>query len=1306
MLAIALAACASASPAQLITWTGAGANTSWSTGQNWSTGAQPVNSGTLVFSGTTRTTSSNDITNGTFGGLNFTNTGVTGSNSSFTLSGNAFTLAGGGSIVTTATTAGSALTDTLAMNIVLGTNATVTTNAGHNLTISGTISGSGFGLTKTGGNTLTLSGSNTFDGPVSIQGGTVIVNSINNAGVAGGLGTTGTITINTTTSLDYRGEAASTDRSFIIGSGGAIGAGFLYNGTAGGGLTFTSGTFNLPTAASSNRNITIYGSSTGTSVIQGVIQDNSGAGGTIGLTKAVGDHTWRLSGANTFSGAVTVQGQTLQIDSWSALGTGTSAVIMGHLNNSAQLEYLGASGTTSRQIQIGNGTLAAHSPVVTLLSNGSGPVVFTSGTFNFAQTNAINTNARRLELSGANTGVNEIQGAIVNNAANAVTTGSGAVALLKTGAGRWVLSGSNTYSGTTTVGAGTLQIGNNGTTGSLSTASVITGSAGATLAFNRTDTITQGSGFSAIGGAINVRQIGSGTLAFNAAQTYSGTTTIDAGTLQITGGGNTDNGALASPSVVVNSGAALQLSTQAALGWKAGRGALTIVGGTVSTDAGLRTSLANNVTMTGGVLTSAGAGDSFGNYNLLDAGIVATSDASGNPAAISAQKLALQFTTGSSSTFTFNVTRGSASPASDLTVSAIIANFGNAAGIRKTGNGILSLSAANTYTGTTTIDAGTLRITYGGNVANGALASPSVVVNSGATLQLSAQRAIGYTAGRAAVTIAGGTVTTDAGWRTAFVNNVTMTGGVLTSAGAGDSNGNYNFYDAGVVATSDAAGNAATISAEKLSLQFSSGSGTTTFNVTRGSASPASDLTISAVLANFGSGTAGIRKIGNGILTLSAANTYTGQTRVSDGMLALGAADAIFNQSSLLVDGGGFNLAGYNDTVGSVTITSGSIYGNGTLTAATYSLGGGRVAANLGAGTLAVTANSSLDGSSAATAVDLNAGTLTLGSGGRFTAVSVAVSGSSGASLTLGGNEAFGSLAGAANIALGGHTLSVGAANTATTYSGVLSGVGGLTKVGSGVFTLANANTYSGNTVISGSGSVLKLGAAGSFANSPVIMVGDAASMGAILDLTAKSGTFALADGQTLKGGGTIQLGADGVLDVQGTFAPGNSPGLFTYDGGTTLLSGTTIMEIFGTNRATLASHGADPFYDAVDVINGGTLTLGGLLTLDITGTYANNTTFNLFSASAGSSLSGNFANIVFSDSSSYAGLTFTSGTANPKVWTSTATTAGQSFTFDAAVGTLVIVPEPGTAIFAGIGIAMAGWSLWKRRRCGHILRR
>jgi len=195
------------------------------------------------------------------------------------------------------------------------------------------------------------------------------------------------------------------------------------------------------------------------------------------------------------------------------------------------------------------------------------------------------------------------------------------------------------------------------------------------------------------------------------------------------------------------------------------------------------------------------------------------------------------------------------------------------------------------------------------------------------------------------------------------------------------------------------------------------------------------------------------------------------------------------------------------------------------------------------------------------------------------------------------------------------------------------------------------------------------------------------------LDLTAKTGSFDIGAGQTLGGGGTVQLASAGTLNVLGLLSPGNSPGLLTFDAGTTILSGTTLMEISGLTRATDPSHGTG-FYDAINVVDGGTLTFGGLLQLAFSQQFADNDTFNLFSTLNGGALAGNFTGVNVTGSF-YSGLTWTNDIANNK-WTSTATTGGQSLEFNYTTGTLVIVPEPAALALAGLGIAVAAWA---RRR-------
>ena len=127
---------------------------------------------------------------------------------------------------------------------------------------------------------------------------------------------------------------------------------------------------------------------------------------------------------------------------------------------------------------------------------------------------------------------------------------SGTGAVNQIGGGTTTLTAANSYSGITTISAGTLQVGAGGATGTLGTGAVINNAA---LAFNRTGALTVANTISG-NGAVN--QVGTSTTSLTGNNTYSGTTTISAGILSVGAGGTT--GTLGTGAVINN--ATLQLN--------------------------------------------------------------------------------------------------------------------------------------------------------------------------------------------------------------------------------------------------------------------------------------------------------------------------------------------------------------------------------------------------------------------------------------------------------------------------------------------------------------------------------------------------------------------------------------------------------------------------------------------------------------------------------------------------------------------------------------------------------------------------
>ena len=227
---------------------------------------------------------------------------------------------------------------------------------------------------------------------------------------------------------------------------------------------------------------------------------------------------------------------------------------------------------------------------------------------------------------------------------------------------------------------------------------------------------------------------------------------------------------------------------------------------------------------------------------------------------------------GANLTFAQNIALGASGNFEVVGTGAISTPISGGFVLTKTGAGTLTLSANSTYTGATIVNAGTLTLTGGGNGGGALSGTSTITVNSGATLVLTNGDTLGYTAGKEALVInRGGQVLNNSttGKRDTLQNTVTMTGGILGGNSTGDTNGVYSFDSGsanGVTATSDASGTAALINASKISLQTGA-----TFNISRGTATPAADLIVTSLLIGYGGGGNGITKTGNGILVLTGA---------------------------------------------------------------------------------------------------------------------------------------------------------------------------------------------------------------------------------------------------------------------------------------------------------------------------------------------------------------------------------------------------------------------------------------------------
>jgi autotransporter-associated beta strand protein len=453
----------------------------------------------------------------------------------------------------------------------------------------------------------------------------------------------------------------------------------------------------------------------------------------------------------------------------------------------------------------------------------------------------------------------------------------GAGGLTKQGAARLTLATSNSYSGGTRIMGGTLQAGSGGAFGALGSGPITNDGR---LIFNHGDAATLGI---AVSGTGELVKEGAGALTLAAFNTYTNLTTANGGTLRLAANA-AGSGTLSGP-LTINTGATVIATVANALGY-AGIPwvrSVTINDGTLATAVtGVDNGWGLTINMTGGSLTSLVAGGYF-SLGLASVVNVWTTD---HPAAISANLTVRD-------NITFNVQRGSAT--SDLNVAGALLNTG-AFGILKNGAGVMVLGATNTYTGQTTVNGGTLYLADSAKLYHGAYAASAVLtVRSNAVLDLAtwaysepgAESLGGLRANNNAIVVDGGTIRMRK--TTSYYRGFTIGANGVTLETAPGANWSLNF---------DAT--------------------TPLVSTLGGSMTLAGEGTGSLHKAMLGSGS--LVKTGSGIWTLTATNTYSGTTVVSNGTLVLNG-----------VSGSGAVTVETNATLGGTGVVRGAVVQHGTI---------------------------------------------------------------------------------------------------------------------------------------------------------------------------------------------------------------------------------------------------------------------------------------------------------------------------------------------------------------------------------------
>jgi len=555
--------------------------------------------------------------------------------------------------------------------------------------ILGVVSGSGTIKVNDAGSInqrpLTLHNTaNTFTGTIDLlnNNSTITVGSLSDAAGSGNIWMA--------TSAFQLGATADapmvlTNRAFDLRSGtGRINN----NNTASSSANTLTVNSDLIVTTAGNKNFQLGGTNTGTNTFAGSIGDSThGSGGIVSFIKADAGRWILGNSANSYTGATIISAGTLEVTNLANgggnSGIGSSTAVVNNLRFLANstLRYSGSGGSTDRNLSLQGSA--------TIDSSGAGPLVFTetgalspdvtdlSGTF--VENSAIVTVTSTANLA---VGMTVISDAFTGTKTiNAITSATSIT--LNNGTG--VADGSFTLSAGIPVNRTLTLRGSN--TGSNTIASVLQNSTAITTSSNGTLTLAKNDG---------------GTWVLSGNNTYTGTTTINAGALQAI-----DGAGLPTTSILQLRGGVFQssgtftrnVSTAAgAVNWSTSSGGFAAIGGTLNLQLNGGT---GSLTWNGSSMVSTGQTLIFGSTSaesLVDF------------------QNALNLGSSGSGQRTIQVNDNPNSATDRARISGNITNTASGWGILKTGDGILELTGNNTYTGATTVSAGTL-----------ALAAPNVL---------------------------------------------------------------------------------------------------------------------------------------------------------------------------------------------------------------------------------------------------------------------------------------------------------------------------------------------------------------------------------------------------------------------------------------------------------------------------------------------------------------------------------------------------------------------------------------------------